>query len=544
MPINLENMRFIQLSILLFFSFVATAQSSETDFFDPNHISEIRLTIKQQNYADILDSLKVYGAGMIVGDVNINGTKIKDVGIRYRGNSSYGFGNKRNPWQIKLDYINKSQKYQGVSSIKLSSALRDPSMVREVLGFEIARKYMVAPRANYTKLYVNDKYIGLYVNVESIDKNFIERNNASRSNTFFKCSPDPDTKSNPGCKNKIYSALVYEQDPNCFLPNYTLISESGWDELIELTKVLEQSPANINSMLDVDQTLWMLAYNNVFVNLSSYSGKECQNYYLYKNNFGKFVPVIWDLNLAFGSYKNTKVGTSDLTLKELQELDPLLHIDDIYKPLISRLLSIKENRMVYLAHIRQLFEEIVISDYLEKRAEELQKLIRKAYLDDPYKQYSVMEFDKSLTTTIGSKTKIPGIMELMQKRLKYLRKHDLLKNLPSEVTNVTYRARQLYSNEQIQTFTITAETNNFPKKLVIYYRPDAKSDYQSATMYDDGTNSDETAGDGKYTVVIDPKSMYNSMEYYIQTENTGAVGFYPNNYVLKPAVVTLAELNK
>ena len=132
----------------------------------------------------------------------------------------------------------------------------------------------------------------------------------------------------------------------------------------------------------------------------------------------------------------------------------------------------------------------------------------------------------------------------MQKRLKYLRKHDLLKNLPSEVTNVTYRARQLYSNEQIQTFTITAETNNFPKKLVIYYRPDAKSDYQSATMYDDGTNSDETAGDGKYTVVIDPKSMYNSMEYYIQTENTGAVGFYPNNYVLKPAVVTLAELNK
>ncbi|HMV23557.1 MAG TPA: CotH kinase family protein [Saprospiraceae bacterium] len=537
-------MRFVQLSILLLFSFVASAQSSETDIFDPNHISEIRLTIKQQNYADILDSLKVYGAGMIVGDVNINGTKIKDVGIRYRGNSSYGFGNKRNPWQIKLDYINKSQKYQGVSSIKLSSALRDPSMVREVLGFEIARKYMVAPRANYTKLYVNDKYIGLYVNVESIDKNFIERNNASRSNTFFKCSPDPDTKSNPGCKNKIYSALVYEQDPNCFLPNYTLISESGWDELIELTKVLEQSPANINSMLDVDQTLWMLAYNNVFVNLSSYSGKECQNYYLYKNNFGKFVPVIWDLNLAFGSYKNTKVGTSDLTLKELQELDPLLHIDDIYKPLISRLLSIKENRMVYLAHIRQLFEEIVISDYLEKRAEELQKLIRKAYLDDPYKQYSVMEFDKSLTTTIGSKTKIPGIMELMQKRLKYLRKHDLLKNLPSEVTNVTYRARQLYSNEQIQTFTITAETNNFPKKLVIYYRPDAKSDYQSATMYDDGTNSDETAGDGKYTVVIDPKSMYNSMEYYIQTENTGAVGFYPNNYVLKPAVVTLAELNK
>lgn len=537
-------MRQFQFAILFLFTFSAFAQSTEPDFFDTGNISEIRLTIKQQNYQNILDSLKVYGAGMIVGDVSINGTKLKDVGIRYRGNTSYGFGNKRNPWHIKLDYINKSQKYQGVSSLKLSNALRDPSMVREVLGFEIARKYMVAPRANYTKLYVNDKYIGLYVNVEAIDKNFIEKNNAKRSNTFFKCSPDIETKSNPGCKNKIYASLVYEQDANCYIPNYSLLSESGWDELIELTKVLEQNPANVSSLLDVDQALWMLAFNNVFVNLSSYSGKESQNYYMYKNNFGRFVPVMWDLNLSFGSYKSSGAVAKDLSLKELQELDPLLHVDNMFKPLISRLLSIKEYRLVYLSHIRQLYEDIIISDYLEKRATELQKMIRKAYLDDPFKEYSVIDFDKSLSNTIGSKSKIPGVMELMEKRLKFLRKHELLRNLPSDITNVSYTRREMYAADQIQTFTIKAEANNYPKKLVLYYRPNSETDYKSALMYDDGTNGDDTAGDAKYSVIIDPKGEFNSIEYYIQTENTGAVGFYPTNYVLKPVVVTLAELNK
>ena len=529
---------------MMFSANLMYSQNAEKDFFDVNHISEIKLTIKQSKYENILDSMKIYGEGMIVGDATIDGKILKDVGIRYRGNSSYGFGNKRNPWHIKLDYINKSQQYQGISSIKLSNALRDPSMVREVVGFEIARKYMIAPRCNYTKLYINNKYAGLYVNIESVDKNFIEKNNAGKDNTFFKCSPEVNTVSNPGCKNKVYASLIYEPDANCFLPNYTLLSESGWDELIDLTKTLEQDPVKISNILDVDQTLWMLAFNNVFVNLSSYSGKISQNYYIFKNNFGKFEPVIWDLNLCFGSFKNSGAISKDLDLKQLQELDPLLHIDNTSKPLISKLLSIKEYRLIYLAHIRQLYEDIIISGYLEKRTAEFQKMIRKPYLDDPNKEYSVIDFDKSLTATVGSKSKIPGIMELMEKRLKYLRKNEQLKALPSDILKVEYARRAQFDNNQIQNFKIIAEINNFPKKAIVFYRPKSNMEYKTSFMYDDGTNGDEVAGDNKFTVVIDPLGQFSEIEYYIQTENSGAVGFYPGAYVRQPEKITLAELNK
>ena len=106
----------------------------------------------------------------------------------------------------------------------------------------------------------------------------------------------------------------------------------------------------------MDHALWMLALNNVMVNLSSYTGNHSVNYFLYRDNSGRFQPLHWDLNLAFGSYKNTGNG-SDLELKGLQNLDPLLHADNPYKPLISQLLKEPLYKKMYLSHIRQIVED-------------------------------------------------------------------------------------------------------------------------------------------------------------------------------------------
>lgn len=531
-------------TFLICLQFGIQAQNNNTDFYDVNKIPEIKLLIKQPKYDKVLDSMKIYGEGMIIADAIIDGQTFKSVGVRYRGNSSYGFGNKRNPWHIKLNYVNKNQNYQGITSIKLSNALRDPSMLREVLGYEIAGKYMIAAKCNYTKLYINGTYSGLYVNVESIDDQFFERNYGSKTNTSFKCSPEANTSSNPGCMNKVYASLVYESDPNCLLPNYTLRSESGWDELMQLTKTLEEDPANVSKILDVDQTLWMLAFNNVLVNLSSYTGNVSQNYYLYKNNTGHFSPIIWDLNLCFGSFKNTGIGGKDLNLKQLQEMDPLLHLDNTSKPLISKLLGIKEYKLMYLAHMRQIYEENFLDGSFEKRAQELQKKIRKAYLDDPYKEYQIIDFDKSINQTIGSKSKIPGLLELMDKRVKFLRKHDAFKVLPSNVIEINPKTRATFDNQTMTSFILQVKLDNFPKRCIVYYRADDKSDYQTAVLYDDQTNGDVTAADDIYTGTIDPKGQFDKISYYIYTENSGAGSFYPADYMKKPLKLSLEELNK
>ena len=81
------------------------------------------------------------------------------------------------------------QQYDNIDKIKLSNVIQDPSFVREVLSYDIGGKYMPSSRANYAKVYINDEYWGLYVNVESVDKDMLSGHYSSNDNTLVKCNP-------------------------------------------------------------------------------------------------------------------------------------------------------------------------------------------------------------------------------------------------------------------------------------------------------------------------------------------------------------------
>ncbi|MFT4667407.1 MAG: hypothetical protein ACI8YQ_003477 [Polaribacter sp.] len=547
------------LSLSFLFSVVLTAQSTlptvkdtaqavkaETkDFYDINTIRELRLTFSQKNWEDKLDSLRLYGNGSLLGNAAIDGKKYKDVGIRYRGSKSFTTGGKRNAFHIKMNFINKNQNHEGYKTLKLSNALRDPSMIREVMAYHIAGQYMPAPKANYVKLFINDNYIGLFVNIESIDDNFLESNYGSSDNTFLKCSPDmmSDGKPAEGCKNKIYASLEYESGAQCYTANYELKSKDGWDDLINLTKVLKDEPKSIEKVLNIDETLWMLALNNVLVNLSSYSGQYSQNYYLYKSDDGRFHPVMWDLNLAFGSFKNTGFG-SDLKLKGLQNLDPLLHENSVEKPLISQLLKNPYYKKIYLSHIRTIIYDHFVGGEYEKMAKDLQRIISNDMFDDPNKFYNHSEFLGSLTNTTGKRSKIPGIVELMSKRASFLKKHPDLTIYPPKVESVTVTGREKFEKNRITNFHVQVKGDNSAKRVVLWYRFNNTDDYQKMYMNDDGNSKDGKADDKLFATTIDPMGKADTMEYYVVVENAKMVTFDPPNYMYEPNVATLGELNK
>jgi len=333
---------------------------------------------------------------------------------------------------------------------------------------------------------------------------------------------------------------LYEEDAACYLKNYELVSENGWDDLIQLTKTLAQNPAKIDQILNVDQTLWMLAFNNVLVNLSSYSGRQSQNYYLYQDSTGRFTPIIWDLNLAFGSYKSAVVG-SDLRLKQLQELDPLLHLDNEYKPLISQLLQNTDYQKAYLSHIRTiLYDNFVSGDYAD-RAAELQQLIQVPFINDPNRKYSLEDYKKSLKSTIGQRSKIPGLKELMGKRTKLLKKHQDLRIVPPTITEVMAQKRAQYA-KNITDFSIQAKVDKLPQTVKLVYRYSKTANFKEVIMLDDGQNTDTAAGDGIYTAKVS-SGPSNHIEYYIIAENAAAINFEPSNYMYQLYEANIAELN-
>jgi hypothetical protein len=537
-------MKKLLLALITILPLAATAQTAKAGraLFDKKSIGEIRITLPAKNWVDALDSMRIYGMGMLSGSATVDGVKYDGVGVRFRGDKSYQMGLKRNPFSIKLNHANPDQNHQGYTAIKLSSALRDPSMVREVLFYEIASKYMPASQACYSKLYINDEYVGVFINVESPDKQFLQTHYGSSGNSCFKAGVDYKPETPNTCKQNIFGSLEYEDNIECYKGNFEMLSASGWSELQELTRVLNNDPGNIHRILDVDRTLWMLALNNVMVNLSSYTGAHSINYLLYRDNNGRFQPILWDLNLAFGSFKNTGKG-SDLDLKELQNLDPLLHADNPYKPLISQLLKDPLYKKMYLAHVRQIVDENFSSGAYEKRAQELQGLIVVPFYDDKNKVYSQEDFQRSLRETVGRKSKIPGIVELMSKRARFLKAHPELTPLPSAISEVKVEGRGKFENQKVNSFHITARADRFPRRLLLYYRFSDSEPYNVMPMDDDAAGA-LPSGMKAYAANVDAKSADAVLTYYIVAENAGTVAFSPLNYVGKPYTVKLSDLNK
>ncbi len=537
---------FIGLLVTYNFSF-AQSTSNFNDFYNVDRIQDIRVNFKQNNWKEILDSLKLYGDDMLIANVFIGGSHYKNVGIAYKGSKSFRPGGDRNSFRIKLNYIEKEQNHQGYKQVQLSNALRDPSMVREVLGFEIARKYMQAPKANYARIYVNGEYRGLFTNIEYVDDNFLESRFGSSDGSFFKCSaPSPEEEKNmdEDCKKKISGTLVYEDEASCYLNNYELKSESGWDDLIELTKTLNSDIEKTAELLDIDQVLWMLAFNNVLVNLNSYLGDYSENFYLYKDKFGRFVPIVRDMNLCFGSYKNYKFKASSLELKGLQELDPFLHADNDNKPLVSQILKDPYYSKLYTSHIKTILEENFLNGQYEERAKKLQDLIRSDVERDRYKYYKNEQFAASMTATVGKRSKIPGIVELMEKRVSYLKKHPKIRGFAPEITEVEVLNRAKFERGNLSSFRINATVNKIPKKVRVYYRFDSSEVFKMAFMNDDGKSYDREAGDGVFGIEINPEEGEKEIEYYVVAENAAGLSHFPVHYMFEPLGTNLTELNK
>ncbi len=266
-------------------SLIMKAQS----FYDLSTIQEIKIYFPVSNWDNMMDTAKAGSEGYILSDsVVVNGTRFTGCGVKYKGNSSYNITRPKNPLHIKLDY-SSSQDYQGFEDIKLGNGFSDPSFVREASSYLILKQYMDAPLSNFAQVSINGAPYGLMSNIEDIGNKFLNEHYFSSKNTFVKCNPD-----NAGPGSGTGSSLIYAGTDSLstnYDTKYEMKSEFGWKDLINLCDSLSNYTSSINDLLDIDRVLWMHAFNNVLVNLDSYSGSFRQNYYLYRNHANQWIPT-------------------------------------------------------------------------------------------------------------------------------------------------------------------------------------------------------------------------------------------------------------
>lgn len=497
-----------------------TNDSNAQSFYDINTVQSISITFSQSNWDYMLDTSKAGSDGYIMAQsVTVNGTTFDSVGVKYKGNSTYNASYVKNPFHIELDTY-KEQDYQGYKDIKLSNVAKDPSFLREVISYSVLRKYMAAPLSNYANVSVNGNLIGLYVSSESIGKTFVKKNFNSNNNTFFKCNPIDGA--GPG-STELPNLVYLGNDSTSYMEAYEIKSDYGWNDLINLTDVLKNNVSNIESVLDVDRALWMLAFDNVLVNLDSYIGAFAQNYYLYKSDNGQFNSIVWDLNESFGTFSMTGTINLNNTTAKIQ-MTHLLHSGDAAWPLVQQLLSNPTYKKIYLAHMKTILEENFADNSYYTLAQSIQPVINASVQADPNKFFTYAQYQSNLTNDVSSgMTSAPGLTNLMNGRNTYLSALPDFTYSRPVITNVTPSDPAPALNSTI--FITANVTNTNTNAVNLGYKYGTYQKFIKTQMYDDGAHGDGAAGDNVYGASINVSG--DVIQYYIYAENNNAGIFSP-----------------
>ena len=157
-------------------------------FFDDAELHTIRLTVNPRDWSDLKTHYRLntyYPAHFAWRD-----QRVQNVGIRSRGTGSRS-GDKPG-LRIDFNLFDEGQQFLGLKSVVLRNNVQDPSHLHERLGMALfTRLGIPAPREAHARLYVNDRYAGLYSVVEAGDKVFLDRHFAQSNGFLYEYDYDP-----------------------------------------------------------------------------------------------------------------------------------------------------------------------------------------------------------------------------------------------------------------------------------------------------------------------------------------------------------------
>lgn len=485
---------------------------AQKDLYALEHIVEIELEMHDANWKKKLNAWKKQlQKKRVTATLKVDGITYDSVGVRLKGNSSYfapaKAEKKKLPFNIKVSYTDKKQRVNDkYKTLKLSNLFRDPSYLRETLSYQVLRDYMAGPECNYARLTVDGEYYGLYNLTESVDQNFWAEEFATSNGIMFKCDPESKEDAPSSCPPGIGANLAYiGQDTACYAARYELKkSDYGWGELMKLSKAVTEEDLDLNSVLNVDEALWMLAFDNALANLDSYLGAFCHNYYLLKDETGIWRPIVWDLNLSMGGFRlldKKKI----LTDEELVSLSPFIHFSDRNKdrPLILRLFDKPLYRKMYVAHLKTIYDEQFATGLYDERAKKIREVISSLVVQEPNPLYPTENYTLNYHGTVEvAGGKVIGVEEFFKKRGAYLKQHKLYALPVPTIANHTATK----DGDQV-VVSVSLETGDAERPVWVAYRAKGMGTFRYLQL--------KAEADGNYTASLPAEEIE---EYFLVAE--------------------------
>lgn len=237
--------------------------------------------------------------------VECDGVACPDIGLRFKGNSSYMIAPElKKPFKVDVNRYDSDARVAGLTGFNLHNNAMDPTLMREALSYAVFRDAGVpASRTSGALVYLtvdrqyDRKLLGLYTVVEEIDKAFLKSRFGSAKGLLLK--PE-------NCFNLPYLGEDFARYERLYRPKTEATPRTS-ARLIDFLRLIHQADdatfvRQIGDYLDVDGFLRFVAVNALLANMDSFLSTG-HNFYLYVHpDTLKVYFIPWDLNLSLGTF--------------------------------------------------------------------------------------------------------------------------------------------------------------------------------------------------------------------------------------------------
>ncbi len=434
-------------------SITASEKYAYESEMDKNKILSFEITADEADWQNMLDNAT--SEEYIMADIKINGTTIKSVGIRPKGNSSLSMvasddTTDRYSFKIEFDHYIKGQTWLGLDKIVLNNIQSDNTYMKEYISYDLMNYIGVdTPIYAYADIKVNGSTWGFYLAVEALEDSYLARtynsegklykpesmgmrgngqmneiinnftNNEGNTttengNTQNQWAPDqmpkdtnmqppegwPDTSNMPnGGMSSNGVSLQYVDDE---IESYSAIFDNAvfdstntdYKRVIEAIKNINNG-IDLEKYIDIDACLKYFAAHTVIVNLDSYVSNMGHNYYLYEND-GQITILPWDFNLAFGGFQSS--NASDVVNFPIDT--PVSGVSLSDRPLLGKLLEVESYKEKYHQYLNEIVEGYFNNGYFENTVNSLTNQISEYVKNDPTSFCTYEEYQQSISEFI------------------------------------------------------------------------------------------------------------------------------------------------
>jgi spore coat protein CotH len=352
----------------------APAADPTEKFFHPDSVQQIYLEVKPEDLDRLHRALPRRIS--VPGTFRWNDQSLQQVGVRYRGNSSSSpdAPHKRS-FLIAFSEYQPGQRFLGLRHVALDNGIQFGSLFSERLITDALRGVGVqASRCNYARVSLNGKYQGVYVNVERIDKTFLQRQFGSDRGALFKVNeggPGADLRYLDG--DRVRHEKTFELHAGDAVKAFT-----GLIELMRTVSETQGSEAELRRSLDVDAFVKTTVVMLLAGAFDQYTGWNPHNYYLYRSpTEQRWTYLPWDLDVGFADRAFGHIPV-------LEGWHAAWPVPVPERPLMERLVAHTNLLQQYREQASVILETWFRPEVLIPKLRALHAQIRSDLVDDPY----------------------------------------------------------------------------------------------------------------------------------------------------------------